>query len=61
VKINENGDLSDFVILRGLDGCREFNEEALRLVGLMPNWKPAEIKGKPVKSYTVIPISLILR
>lgn len=61
VIINEQGELSDFVILRGLDGCRGFNEEALRLVGLMPNWKPAEINGKPAKSYTVIPISFILR
>lgn len=61
VIINEKGELSDFVILRGLDGCRGFNKEALRLVGLMPNWKPAEINGKPVKSYTVIPISFILR
>ncbi len=61
VIINEKGELSDFVILRGLDGCRGFNEEALRLVRLMPNWKPAEINGKPVKSYTVIPISFILR
>ncbi len=61
VIINEQGELSDFVILRGLDGCKGFNEEALRLVGLMPNWRPAEIKGKPVKSYAVIPISFILR
>jgi len=61
VIINAQGELSDFLILRGLDGCRGFNEEALRLVGLMPNWKPAEIEGKLVKSYTVIPISFILR
>ncbi|HPZ74951.1 MAG: energy transducer TonB [Bacteroidales bacterium] len=61
VLINEQGELSDFVILRGLDDCRGFNEEALRLVRLMPNWKPAEIGGKPVKSYTVIPISFVIR
>jgi len=61
VIINEQGELSDFVILRGLDGCRGFNEEALRIIGLMPKWKPAEIKGKPVKSYTVIPISFMLK
>ena len=61
VLINEQGELSDFVILRGLDDCRGFNEEALRLVRLMPNWKPAEIDGKPVKSYTVIPISFVIR
>ena len=61
VLINEKGELSDFVILRGLDGCRGFNEEALRLIGLMPKWKPAEIEGKPVKSYAVIPISFMLK
>ena len=61
VIINEQGELSDFVILRGLDGCRGFNEEALRLVGLMPNWQPAKINGKPVKSYTMIPINFMLR
>ncbi len=61
VIINEQGELSDYVILRGLDGCRGFNEEALRLVGLMSKWEPAEINGKPVKSYTVIPISFMLR
>lgn len=61
VLINEQGELSDFVVLRGLDDCRGFNEEALRLVRLMPNWKPAEIGGKPVKSYTVIPISFVIR
>lgn len=61
VIINEQGELSDFVILRGLDGCRGFNEEALRLIGLMPNWKPAEINENPVKSYTVIPIGFMLR
>lgn len=59
--INEKGELSDFIILQGLDGCNGFNAEALRIVGLMPKWIPAEINGKPVKSYTVIPISFILR
>ena len=61
VLINEQGELSDYMILRGLDGCQGFNEEALRLVRMMPNWVPAEINGKPAKSYTVIPISFILR
>lgn len=58
--INEQGELSDFVIIRGLDGCNGYNEEALRLIGLMPNWKPAKIKGKQVKSYTMITINFIL-
>ena len=60
VLINEQGELSDYMILRGLDGCRGFNEEALRLVRMMPKWIPAKKNRKPVKSYTVIPISFIL-
>jgi TonB family protein len=61
VLIDKNGVLSDYKILRGLGDCRGFNEEALRLVRLMPRWKPAEINGNPVKSYTVIPISFSLK
>ncbi len=59
VVVNEDGTLSDFVILRGLDGCRGFNEEALRLISVMPRWIPAKIEGMPVNSYIIIPISFI--
>lgn len=34
----------------------EAEAEALRLVGLMPRWKPATLAGKPVKSRFNIPI-----
>lgn len=59
VLIDETGRLSDLTIVRGLDGCRGFNEESLRLIKLMPDWIPAEIKGKPVKSYYIIPINFM--
>ncbi len=61
VLINEEGVLSDFTILRGLDGCRGFQEEALRLVKAMPKWIPAQINGKAVKSHYIIPIKFMLR
>ncbi|MDR2039175.1 MAG: energy transducer TonB [Bacteroidales bacterium] len=59
--IDEKGKLSDFTIIRGLDSCRGFNDEALRLVRSMPPWSPAILEGKPVKSYIVIPISFRIR
>ena len=59
VFVDETGKLSDYTIIRGLDGCRGFNEESLRLIKLMPHWIPAEVKGKPVKSYYIIPINFM--
>lgn len=37
--------------------CPEFNEEALRIVGLMPKWKPASIRGKAVRSHIIVGIT----
>ena len=37
--------------------CPELNEEALRIVGLMPKWKPASIRSKAVKSHIIIGIT----
>ena len=35
----------------------EFDKEALRLVSLMPKWKPARAQGKPVRCYYKIPVT----
>lgn len=34
-----------------------FDNEALRLVSLMPKWKPARTQGKPIRSYYKIPMT----
>lgn len=34
----------------------ELDAEALRLVGLMPKWKPARAQGEPVRCYYKIPV-----
>ena len=52
--INLDGKLSDIRIIRGLGGgC---DEEAVRIVKLMPNWKPKFQEGKPVKVSFIMPI-----
>lgn len=52
--IDENGIASNAKILEGLGyGC---DEEAMRVISLMPNWIPAQTKGKPVKCEFNLPI-----
>lgn len=56
--IDEEGRLINPKIVRGMGwGC---DEEVLRVVGLMPRWKPGKQKGKPVKVRFVLPIKFQL-
>jgi protein TonB len=53
-KVDTNGKVSDFKILRS--SHKEYSEEALRVLPLMPNWVPAENQGKVVPSYFTLPL-----
>lgn len=52
--IKSDGSVTDIILLRGQGGG--LNEEALRVVGLMPKWKPGLRKGKPVRVLFNMPI-----
>jgi protein TonB len=54
--VNAKGEIVEPFVSRKLDKCPECNVEALRLVKMMPNWKPATINGKPVNSTFILPI-----
>lgn len=59
VKINKNGKLEDYEVVQSLgDGC---DEEALRLMDMMPDWKPATIDGQPIASKQVVKIRFALK
>ncbi|MFW5774595.1 MAG: energy transducer TonB, partial [Tangfeifania sp.] len=47
--VNERGSVSDAQILRGVD--QSLNQEALRVINSLPNFKPGKQRGKPVKVY----------
>jgi TonB family protein len=47
-------------ILKGVNGAPGLTEEALRVVGLMPDWEPGMQKGKAVHVQYVIPIAFEL-
>lgn len=54
--IEVDGSVSDIKILRGLFGAggKECGDEAIRVVSLMPKWKPGLLSGKPVRvAYTL--------
>lgn len=56
--VNEDGNLSDFRILKGIS--HELDDEAMRVVELMPNWIPGMKSTKPVKVRQNIPIKFSL-
>lgn len=52
--IDESGVISDIKIFQGVHPS--LNDEALRVVNLMPKWEPGRIQGKPVKISFTVPI-----
>lgn len=56
--VNAQGGIESAAIIRGIGGgC---NEEALRVVNAMPQWKPGKQNGQAVKVYYTLPISFKL-
>jgi TonB family protein len=57
--VDENGDVIDAKVIRGIGGgC---DEESLRVVNLMPKWKPGTQKGNPVRVLFNMPIYYTLQ
>ncbi len=57
--VEPDGSISSVKCLRGIGGgC---DEEAMRVVKLMPNWKPGLQRGKPVRVQFNLPIRFILK
>jgi TonB family protein len=56
--VEKDGSLTDIKILRGIGGgC---DEEAIRVVQNMPNWKSGMIEGKPVRVQFTMPIKFAI-
>lgn len=54
VLVTETGELSDIEVVRSLE--KHLDEEAVRVIKLMPKWIPAEINGKKISSYYTLPV-----
>lgn len=57
--VNEQGKVSDAVVMRGPDAS--LNNEALRVINSLPNFKPGRQRGKAVKVYYNASINFTLQ
>lgn len=60
-EIDELGNVDNPQILRGVNEAPHFNEEVIRVVKMMPKWKPGSIYGKPIKMKFNLPIEFKLK
>lgn len=57
--VERDGSVTDVKILRGIGGgC---DEEAMRVIKMMPKWNPGEQRGKPVRVQYRMPIKFTLQ
>ncbi|MFN8281649.1 MAG: energy transducer TonB [Chitinophagales bacterium] len=57
--VNEDGSISDIKIKKS--SWQILDDEAVRVVQLMPKWMPAQLHGKPRKEMVVLPIVFDLK
>jgi protein TonB len=55
--VDKKGYIQNVKIVKGVPNCQECDDEALRVVKMMPKWKPAKNDGKIVNSYFNLPIT----
>lgn len=56
--VEKDGSLSNVKVIRGIGGgC---DEEAIRVIKMMPKWKPGRQKGVPVRVQMIAPILFML-
>lgn len=57
--VNSDGSVSDASVLKGSYSI--LNREALRVINMMPHWRPAMQDGKPIKMRYSVPVNFKLR
>ncbi len=55
--VNKDGHISDISVLKGVPNCPECDEEAKRVISLMPNWIPGKQNGRQVSVFYNIPFN----
>lgn len=50
------GNISNIQVISGIPDCPECDEEIIRIVKLMPKFKPALRDGKPITTYYEMPV-----
>jgi periplasmic protein TonB len=58
--VNEDGSLGNISVARSA-GDSLLNKEAMRVVSIMPLWKPGKKNGQAVKTYYMLPVVFKLK
>lgn len=58
--VEKDGSIHDVKALKTITGCDECSSEAVRVVKMMPNWKPGKQHNKPVKVRFNLPVKFSL-
>ena len=56
--INKDGSTSDFKVIKSVDPY--LDKEALRVMSMMPKWKPGKQNGVPVRVKMTVPVNFKL-
>jgi periplasmic protein TonB len=56
--VDKTGAISDIQVMKGISS--ECDKEAIRVVGIMPNWKPGKQSGHAVSSRFVLPLKFTM-
>lgn len=59
--VDKSGKVRDAVVLRGVPKGPGLAQEALRVVQMMPDWKPGTQSGKPVPVLFTLPVKFTLK
>ena len=54
--IDTMGKIKDIKVVKGIKGCFECDEEAKRLISIMPNWIPSKLNGKTIECKMNYPV-----
>lgn len=59
--VEKDGSIGNVNIQKGVPGCPECDKEAVRVIKMMPKWKPGKNGGKSVRSYYSMPVVFKLK
>ncbi|MDF2447616.1 MAG: TonB family protein [Bacteroidota bacterium] len=59
--VGDEGEVRDVEVVKGVPGCPECDNEAIRVVTLMPKWRPGTQNGKAVPVFFNLPINFQLK
>lgn len=55
--VEKDGSIDTIVVKKEIVGCPECSQEAIRVIQLMPKWKPGKMNGQPARMFIILPIT----